>query len=830
MKRTFLLITLLLMITHMQAQTVEGVVTDAATGAPVEMANVRLLYGSGAKLAGFGLTDTKGAFSVKVKEADSLQVAISLLGYKELRRAVVPGQSYAFRLEEEAYVLKEVEIRPGRVFAVGDTINYNVDDFLSTNDQSIQDVIKKLPGVDVKESGAISYMGKDISKLYVEGMDMTDGRYGRITRNLRPESVDKVQLLDGHQPIRSLQKTLKTEDIAMNLKLKPQFRDLWMLHAGTGLGYGDELLWKGELNAMQLGRANQSSYGYKGNNVGEDVTAEQQLLSFRSDTKLAEPAAVSFLSQPSLSAPLRQDRWLFNDAHTLSGNRLYKLSETKQLRLNAMYIHDQNQQERGSETAWYYPGDTITIQEQRQASIRKDQAELGLNFENNADDYYMTNRFTAAGDWTKSHTGILQDETPIDQRIKTTNLRTRNLFRTLWNRDKLTYEVTSLLRYNHQPSLLQTGNIHQQLNVNQFYTDNSFNLIYKKGLTTQQYTAGMTGQANSIQNGYSAYLLPSLQTDYRKFRLNLVAPLVWTDYTGTDFSRFAVNPSLSLIYKLNYAWRFTLAGRYNEQYGGLTNFYTNPYQTSYLYLRRNFGTPEVRQTQNYSLYGEYRSTIREFFASLSLSYTHARSDQMIEQFYENDLIVNEYKPIDNTSEAWSLGGSLSKGFFDYGLKTALNFSLSQREAEQIMQGVRTPYRSRSVFLEPKISWTPNKYLETAYEATFTCTENKIERAANLSPLWNIVQKLNVSYGLTDWTLNASVDHYYNDVSADKGVNAFFANLSLTWKCGRWYTVLSANNLLNKQQYSYTQYSAVQSYSSWINIRGREFLLSVRYRF
>lgn len=59
-------------------------------------------------------------------------------------------------------------------------------------------------------------------------MDLTDGRYNQLTNNLQAGAVKSVQILENHQPIRALQKKLTTEDIAINLKLKDNFRDRWM--------------------------------------------------------------------------------------------------------------------------------------------------------------------------------------------------------------------------------------------------------------------------------------------------------------------------------------------------------------------------------------------------------------------------------------------------------------------------------------------------------------------------------------------------------------------------------------------------------------------------
>jgi hypothetical protein len=70
--------------------------------------------------------------------------------------------------------------------------------FLTSKDETIKDVIKKLPGIDVDDLGVISYNGKNIRNFYVEGMDLTSGRYNQITDNLDAKAVESIQLLENH--------------------------------------------------------------------------------------------------------------------------------------------------------------------------------------------------------------------------------------------------------------------------------------------------------------------------------------------------------------------------------------------------------------------------------------------------------------------------------------------------------------------------------------------------------------------------------------------------------------------------------------------------------
>ena len=809
--------------------TLQGVVTDAANGQPLEMVTVQLLRGSDEKLINYALTDADGRFSIKaVQTSDSLQIAISLLGYKAIKQTITSAEKLDFRMEQQAFSLREVEIRPGRVWGSRDTINYDVTQFLSGKDETIKDVIKKLPGVNVDELGRITYNGKDISNFYVEGMDLTDGRYSQIANNLDAKAVEKVQLLENHQPIRILQDKITTENVAMNLKLKPEFRAKWMFTVQGGIG-ASPLLWDGWLNAMQLSRNSQSAYVYKGNNRGIDVTDENIQMFINQAGKLPEPNLPSFLSQPSIMAPLKKERLLFNDTHSLTANRLYRLNETTQLRINAGYVHDERKQTRGSETSYFQQDDTIRITEQSNSAIRSDNAELTLNLENNDTDKFLTNKLKMAGGWNNSTTRFT-GKANVLQKIETPDLNIRNEFKNLWERKDYTYEARSLLSYNHQPAKLFVNDDKQEINLNYLYTDNSFSVLRKTGYLTQQYSGGLTGQFNTIGNGFSLYAYPSWQWNKGKWQTRFAAPVTWTNYPGNDFSRLSANPSLNLSYKYNYAWRFSVSASYREQYADILNFRSAPYRTDYRNSVMNSGSLPVMRLQNYSLYGEYKNTINEFFATLSLNHSRTWRDHIYEQVIENDHITLISQKLSNHAESWAVRGTLSKGFYELGMKASLDYRLSKNKAEQLSKGEKMPYESNALQVEPKLSWTPSKHIETSYEANINYRESKIGDATRLTPLWSVVQKLNLSYNLFPIEINVSGDHYYNDISPAKSVHAYLADFSLRWKFSDWQIAASVNNIFDKQQYSYTEYSSIQSYTSWIDIRGREYFISARYRF
>src|SRR5690554_4852077 len=156
---------------------------------------------------------------------------------------------------------------------MGDTINYSVLSFIDETDRSIGDVLKKLPGVQVLSSGKILYQNKEISKFYVEGLDLLQGKYGVATNNIDAQQVATVQVLENHQPIKALKDMEVPENAAINLRLKQSALGAFFVTAQAGIGL-PPLLLSNELIGMRFTRTQQNMLVYKGDNTGRDISKE----------------------------------------------------------------------------------------------------------------------------------------------------------------------------------------------------------------------------------------------------------------------------------------------------------------------------------------------------------------------------------------------------------------------------------------------------------------------------------------------------------------------------------------------------------------------------
>mgnify|MGYP000057275202 len=133
-------------------------------------------------------------------------------------------------------------------------------------------------------------------------------------------------------------------------------------------------------------------------------------------------------------------------------------------------------------------------------------------------------------------------------------------------------------------------------------------------------------------------------------------------------------------------------------------------------------------------------------------------------------------------------------------------------------------------MEPKLIWSPAEAFEAEYHATINYGGSKIGNDTHLAPLLDFVQRMHLTFSIGHVDLCLSGEHYRNDLNSDTHLNTLFVDASLIYKTRKWRVEASLSNLFNKKEYAYTTYSATQSYTSRLNIRPREVMVTAGYQF
>lgn len=741
-----------------------------------------------------------------------------------------------FQLKPEAISLKEVEIKGGRIYGRQDTVKYDLSRFTSGKEQNIKEALKRLPGIDVNEqSGEIRYNGKAISQFTVEGMDVSGGRYNQVTENLKADAVKDAEVIEHFQPIRSLRNKMPSDKVALNLTLKPEIRSRWLLTLQAAGGYGDQMLYNGKLNALQLARERQGIYLYKADQTGKDLSTELQQLISDNQNFLTPTDVPTFINQPTFSFPLEKQRLMDNITHLASVNRLYRKNEEQQSRFTFHYLYDEQHRNQGTQEIYYYPSDTIHVAQAQDYSLYTHQAQASYNYERNGTRSFFRNLLEAHGTWGHSQEN-LHGNRELTQNLQTNNLQLTNQLNLLTTRKQTTSGFRSFFRYTYHPTTLQFAQVNQSLGLQQAYMDNQGYCQWKKNGMTFGITGGIQGEwlllhqtTNFSSPQFKLYATPMWMWERNTFRLTVSANAAYLRKTNPQYTDLRISPTASLYWQFSPRWELITRAQLQQKNEEATAYYPYSYWQNYRTVASFSSHVPEFQNQLYSFYLTYKRTVHEFFWSLSGSYWNQKNQQLTHSEYRDSIFFLTTWEVPNHNRSYSLTSLLSKGFYNWNLKTSLETQLIHSEGKQAGQGSIQNYCYTQLVLTPKINWTPLSWLNTSYLASLTCNRSLIGRNNNLPALWNIRQQIYLEIGNSTYQIRLTGEHYYNQLDENHHQHVWLADAETSYIKNKWRFSMSLCNLFNQKEYRYTTYSAIQQYTSWIKMRPREILVSIQYQ-
>ncbi len=221
----------------------EGVVKDSI-GAPLELANVIAINEATKTLESYAITNDQGRFKLALTKNTTYKIQVSYIGMKTFEETVSTKETDIdknFTLKEDNSLDEITLTYEMPVTIKGDTIIYNADSFKNGSERKLEDVLKKLPGVEVNADGEIEIEGKKVSKVMVDGKDFFDGDTKLATKNIPSNAVDKVQVLKNYAEVGQLSGVTNNQDnIAINIKLKEGKKNFWFGNITAGGGVADD--------------------------------------------------------------------------------------------------------------------------------------------------------------------------------------------------------------------------------------------------------------------------------------------------------------------------------------------------------------------------------------------------------------------------------------------------------------------------------------------------------------------------------------------------------------------------------------------------------------
>ncbi|WP_458627740.1 carboxypeptidase regulatory-like domain-containing protein [Winogradskyella sp. PC D3.3] len=233
-----LLFTLVVMSSFAQIK-MTGVVKDSI-GSPLELANIIAINKESNTLESYAITDASGKYVISLGKNGTYSIQVSYIGLKSVDETVATKEvdiTKDFQMLSDN-MLDAVELTYDMPVTIkGDTLIYNADSFKSGTERKLEDVLKKLPGVEITAEGKIEVEGKEVTKLMVNGKDFFDGDSKLATQNIPSNAVDKIQVLRNYAEVGQLSGVQNNQDnVAINIKLKEGKENFWFGDVTAGGG------------------------------------------------------------------------------------------------------------------------------------------------------------------------------------------------------------------------------------------------------------------------------------------------------------------------------------------------------------------------------------------------------------------------------------------------------------------------------------------------------------------------------------------------------------------------------------------------------------------
>lgn len=234
---------------------VTGVIIEEGNKEPIEQATVRLLNVKDSAMVAGVVSSRNGGFTLKNIKVGSYLLHITFVGFEPLYQPLrITGKTNPvnvgkLELSDGAFQLGEAVIvgKAPEVVVRNDTVEYNADSYKVTEGSVLEDLLKKMPGVEVDSDGKVTVNGKEVKKVMIDGKEFFSDDPKVASKNLPAKMIDKVQVLDKKSDM-----ALMTgfddgdEETVINLTVKPGMKQGWFGNAYAG--YGSKNRYEG--NAM----------------------------------------------------------------------------------------------------------------------------------------------------------------------------------------------------------------------------------------------------------------------------------------------------------------------------------------------------------------------------------------------------------------------------------------------------------------------------------------------------------------------------------------------------------------------------------------------------
>ncbi|CCX48201.1 putative uncharacterized protein [Bacteroides sp. CAG:927] len=856
------LLLLLAMFPAVAQVNVRGRVIDRETNEPIVGASV-IVKGADGKIKKFASSKADGGFVMQIPAINGCRLEVTMMSFSKqslkLDSVSFPLTVY---MEAGATQLKEVTVKADRIREQGDTITYNVGSFAQSQDRSIGDVLRRMPGIDVSQSGKIQYQGEDINKFYIEGSDLLGGKYGIATNGISHDDVGAVEVMENHQPMQVLSDISFSDKAAINLKLKNKAKATWSFHGDAGGGWSwqpEGAIWDGELFAMAAMPGFQNITTFRTNNTGEDLSASNtDFFADRRGTGLSQYISVGLPGVPSLDSK----RTLFNRSFLVSTNNLWKLGRGE-FKANIDYSFNRVTAEASNITTYFLDEGNRVITENRDGTEHTHSLSGKFIYELNQKTAFINNTLQTNIDWndiTLRTTGSI----PNTQTADLPDYYVSNRFKMIQRfKDKHLVTFQSVNEWESLPQTLrvsgersgESGEVFlQSVKDHAFLTHESAAYAFSlKGITISL-EGGIKGYWRSMNselpdlpqelpglteniihtNSFTVYATPKLEYWVHRVNLSLNLPLSYAHYSFdkaiANRDEIYFSPTMSLNWKPNNRFSGTVRGSVGRSPMNLNLIHPGLIMTNYRTLKSGVDNFYNSTSQSVSANFQYKHTRHGLFANGMVLHSWSHLPYTLSQQFYGDYAVYSYSDANNDSKSLFALGSMGKTLDFMRGSCNINGSYNRNESRLFSQQQSVQSVSDGWSVGGKINGSPCRWFSFDYAIEYSDSRLKMN-GASAPWLSSMTNELNITFTPhSKWEWQLSGEHYRNELTVGTYKNIVMLDTKLIFKPSKRIELsASLTNILNKAHYNYTTYSQLSSLESQRSLRGRQLLFSITLR-
>lgn len=869
-----------------QGTEISGKVIDAKTKKGLQAITV-LLKNNENKIIAFKSSDKDGSFSLRTsKDITGAYIEVNHLGYKKKRiDGVGIGAVQTIELEENTILLEDVEIksRP-HVRQQGDTLSYNVSSFAQDEDRSIGDVLKRMPGIEVSESGQIKYQGKSVSNFYLDGDDLLKDKYSIGTKTIAHKLVQDVQVLNNHEHMKVLKNKRYTEEVAINLVIKDEAKISVSGQAKLGAGLPKQ--YDLESNTVLFNKRYKGLNVLQGNNIGNELQGD--LVGFNSSSILARLGRTQINNLLTLGTvgnpPLAKTHYFMNNSVGVNANNMYKLKKDWQLTSNIQGVYERSTKNFAGRTTYLTENGNISFDESQYAKTREWLGSFNFALAKNIERFYFNNEFA----WE------YEDENSLATLTSNTSLfdLSRNhLIKGLKN--KMDY-VPALkngniiqfgwyLNYGSKPQtlevipgvfnvLLKEGEPYdrtiQNVEVPSWLTNLSLGYRLPKGKIGQYYSVNLTADKQNLQSdieildGGSAIKLDAKDTQndmqwlrfsigiqasydyrYRRFSSQLILPLAFQNTSYKDplfqlsenLDKVMFSPSFSSKYNLDPENELSFNYQRSNTFGNIEDVYRGLIVRNYRMISNNTAGINESISNNFGLNYKTGRTVKLLFYNVGLTYTISQATTMISNRIEEDnsqvILVQQENEVKN----YGVNVGFDKYLFNWATTIKIGSSIAWTDYNQIFNDELLPFLNTTYTISPRIEAKVWKKLNLSYFGNLGWTTTKQLKANHGLDrnTFNITQNLGFPITLfKGFHMRVSGRHLFSQQQNLKDINYLFLDTFMRYTYKKWKTDFELNitNIGNIKKFeTYNINANMQSQNNY-ELRGRMAILKAVFNF